>query len=303
MLFDDVHVVPGLSIDTDTFELDSAFDSHFGFDNSALTAPPSKPGVQALPASVNDMAIQSKQGSCPGSGTLPAPPETPLPLSPSTEYLAKMNFSFGGIHPSTFSFLQPAPVENCEEPLSPCSESALSQSSSAALLIVPQASADLSATDVVSEDAAAVDTPAPAAATQSGRKVSRKSPPKADKHAAPSARGRAGKRVGNKTETKAKELSNYLKVDGILPPDHRPARGRGRQSQLKQMTKEQIEAEAAARLEKNRLAARDCRKRRKFHLSELENKVAIHEARDLEQQQIIEKLRQEVADLRSQLGL
>jgi len=45
-----------------------------------------------------------------------------------------------------------------------------------------------------------------------------------------------------------------------------PARGRGRQMQLKRMSNEQIEAEAAARLERNRQAARECRQRRKEHV-------------------------------------
>jgi len=91
--------------------------------------------------------------------------------------------------------------------------------------------------------------------------------------------------------------------DGVLPPDHRPARGRGRQQQLKRMTKEQREAEAAARLEKNRVAARECRVRRKEHMSVLEDQVSEYEARDREQQQLIACLRAEVAALTAELAV
>lgn len=90
--------------------------------------------------------------------------------------------------------------------------------------------------------------------------------------------------------------------DGVLPPDHRPARGRGRQQQLMRMTKEQRDAEAAARLEKNRVAARECRIRRKEHLSVLEDQVNEYEARDFEQQQLIASLRAEVAALTAELA-
>lgn len=90
--------------------------------------------------------------------------------------------------------------------------------------------------------------------------------------------------------------------DGVLPLDHRPARGRGRQQQLKRMTQEQREAEAAARLEKNRVAARECRVRRKEHLSELQDQVSEYEARDLEQRQLIAQLNAEVAALRAEVA-
>jgi hypothetical protein len=65
---------------------------------------------------------------------------------------------------------------------------------------------------------------------------------------------------------------------GVLDPTHVPARGRGRQLQLAQMSTEQRAAEAKARLEKNRQAARGFRARRKGHIKILEDRVAGFEA-------------------------
>lgn len=86
-----------------------------------------------------------------------------------------------------------------------------------------------------------------------------------------------------------------LETHGILPPDHRPARGRGRQNQLARMTKEQIEAEAEARLEKNRQAARECRLRRKQHVELLESRVAQLERERRQQDKIIKQLQAKLA--------
>ena len=55
--------------------------------------------------------------------------------------------------------------------------------------------------------------------------------------------------------------------------NHKPARGRGREKQLKTMTIEQKDAEIQARLVKNRKAARDCRKRKKEYVCSLEEKI------------------------------
>ena len=51
-----------------------------------------------------------------------------------------------------------------------------------------------------------------------------------------------------------------------VEPKWKPARGRGRQKQLEQMTEAEKRTEAAWRLEKNRLAARDCRRAKKERL-------------------------------------
>lgn len=82
---------------------------------------------------------------------------------------------------------------------------------------------------------------------------------------------------------------------GLLPTDHRPARGRGRHLQLAAMSQEQIDAEDRARQEKNRLAARDCRLRRKNHVQTLEAKVKDLQKKDQESQKIIAKLKAKLA--------
>lgn len=86
---------------------------------------------------------------------------------------------------------------------------------------------------------------------------------------------------------------------GILPTNHRPARGRGRHIQLAAMTNQEIDAEDRARQEKNRLAARDCRLRRKGHLETLENKVAMLEKKDCDNLKTIAKLKAKLAKLTS----
>ena len=66
---------------------------------------------------------------------------------------------------------------------------------------------------------------------------------------------------------------NYDLNTSSLPVDHKPARGRGRSLQLSKMTKEQREEEQLLRLEKNRLAAKDCRLKKKRKLNEMEEKI------------------------------
>lgn len=88
----------------------------------------------------------------------------------------------------------------------------------------------------------------------------------------------------------------------ILPADHKPARGRGRQLQLATMTEAMKKAEAKERLEKNRQAAREFRVRRKEHVVELEQEISVFEARDQAQSQEISKLHAQVAKLQAQLA-
>lgn len=71
----------------------------------------------------------------------------------------------------------------------------------------------------------------------------------------------AGKR--QKTKTQAEDAK------------WKPARGRGRQKQLEKMTEEEKRAEAAWRLEKNRLAARDCRRAKKERLEHQEEQLEL----------------------------
>lgn len=84
-------------------------------------------------------------------------------------------------------------------------------------------------------------------------------------------------------------------TSGVLPKDHKPARGRGRHLQLQTMTKAQIEAESVARQEKNRLAARECRVRRKNHVYGLQDQVAALEKKQRQSQAVIAKLRAKIA--------
>ena len=74
-----------------------------------------------------------------------------------------------------------------------------------------------------------------------------------------------------------------------LPKNHKPARGRKRSIQLRQMTKEQIEEEKFIRLEKNRLAAKGCRSKKKKKLEKVNhqkkklNKILLnHKMRNLQ---------------------
>jgi len=94
----------------------------------------------------------------------------------------------------------------------------------------------------------------------------------------------------------AVSLAN-LDATGALPEDHKPARGRGRQIQLAKMTPEQKKAEAKARLEKNRQAARGFRARRKNHVFDLEQQIAAFEQRDQEQVAAIAELKLQIQQM------
>lgn len=93
-----------------------------------------------------------------------------------------------------------------------------------------------------------------------------------------------------------------LPEDGILPPDHMPARGRRRKIQLQQMTPEQIKAEAEARMEKNRRSARDCRRRKKNYIETLDKQLQAMATRDRKQQKLIATLESQVASLQRELA-
>jgi len=88
-----------------------------------------------------------------------------------------------------------------------------------------------------------------------------------------------------------------------LPPDHQPARGRGRAAQLASMTEAQIVAEAAIRAEKNRQAARECRLRRKDHVANLKTKASGLEKKYGAAMKTIKQLRARLAKLEQQEAL
>ena len=79
--------------------------------------------------------------------------------------------------------------------------------------------------------------------------------------------------VNFEDEEDSRYYSNLLNTSS-LPPDHKPARGRGRIIQLSKMTKEQRRDEKMIRLEKNRLAAKGCRIRKKKKMCEMEERIA-----------------------------
>lgn len=79
----------------------------------------------------------------------------------------------------------------------------------------------------------------------------------------------------------------------LLSEEHKPARGRGRPAQLSNMTQEQIEAEADARVEKSRQAARKSRARRKQQVDELHSLVESLKNNDTISRQRIQQLKQE----------
>lgn len=84
---------------------------------------------------------------------------------------------------------------------------------------------------------------------------------------------------------------------GILPADHKPARGRRRKHQLMAMTDEQIEAETEVRMEKNRQSARDCRVRKKQHIASLRAELNVILGYNSKQQAQIQKLTAQVQSL------
>lgn len=87
-----------------------------------------------------------------------------------------------------------------------------------------------------------------------------------------------------------------------LPANHKPARGRGRSKQLAKMSAAQRQAEKADRMEKNRVAAKEFRARRKNRVQALEQTVQEHEQRTRQQQQTIVQLQQQVELLKQQLS-
>jgi len=117
------------------------------------------------------------------------------------------------------------------------------------------------------------------------------------------AAAKAGKKVKKEVSTAAAAAvltASLAQLDrsGALPEDHKPARGRGRQLQLSKMSPAQRAAEAKARLEKNRQAAKGFRARRKGHINELEARVTEFEVREEQQQAAITSLHGEIKALK-----
>ena len=66
---------------------------------------------------------------------------------------------------------------------------------------------------------------------------------------------------------------DYVLNTSSLPVDHKRARGRGRSLQLSKMSEEQREEEKLLTLEKNRLAAKDSRIKKKRKLNEMQGRI------------------------------
>jgi hypothetical protein len=86
-----------------------------------------------------------------------------------------------------------------------------------------------------------------------------------------------------------------------LLPGHKIARGRGRRKQLEMMTEEEKEAEKAARMEKMRISARECRLRKKNNIATLETKLRAFEQKDKRNKATINRLRDEMRRLQENL--
>ena len=84
-----------------------------------------------------------------------------------------------------------------------------------------------------------------------------------------------------------KSLFEY-DIKGVLSKDYIPCRGRGRKKQLLNMSKLQIEAEKMAKLEKNRVAAKECRVRKKERINDLiEEKKQLEKIKIKQEQQLL----------------
>jgi len=103
----------------------------------------------------------------------------------------------------------------------------------------------------------------------------------------------AAKKTPARSAAKQKAKSRKALI-AVLPEDHRPARGRGRSKQLQTMTKDMVKAEAAVRAEKNRVAAKECRARKKGFIDDLKSQISEFELKD----KIAQK---EIAHLKSRL--
>jgi len=107
-----------------------------------------------------------------------------------------------------------------------------------------------------------------------------------------------------KTKTKHKSYINKsLNKPSVLKQGHKLARGRARIIQLRNMTKEEREEEHNTLLEKNRLAAIACRKRKKVYENNLHYKLLNFIDRDKEQQDTIKQLNIELQLLKTQTKL
>ena len=109
--------------------------------------------------------------------------------------------------------------------------------------------------------------------------------------------------IARRGARKRKREPNPSGDNQCLPPNHKIARGRARPKQLKGMTDEEKEAEFLARLEKNREAARLCRRNKKAQVEVLKGKVVSLGARDAKQKETIKELNSTIVRLQAKLAI
>ena len=100
---------------------------------------------------------------------------------------------------------------------------------------------------------------------------------------------------GERDKTKKKTFLP-LKEGSCLPHDHTIKRGRGRVRQLIEMTEREKQEENQARMEKNKLAARESRKRKKLKEESIDKKIIFYKKE-------IKKLKLENYDLKQMLKM
>eukprot|EP00040_Diaphanoeca_grandis_P016645 m.86181 g.86181 ORF g.86181 m.86181 type:complete len:361 (+) comp25940_c0_seq1:788-1870(+) len=120
---------------------------------------------------------------------------------------------------------------------------------------------------------------------------------KANTTASPARKKRVSTNSTSGNHRKRKNSRSNSISDSILPPDHKPARGRGRQKQLTRMSEAQKQQERILRAEKARLAAKDGRIRRKNATEKLELQVQLLVKKDTDSQKLIHSLRIRIQEL------
>ena len=92
-----------------------------------------------------------------------------------------------------------------------------------------------------------------------------------------------------RNQQSSEKYKQILENAGLV--DHKPARGRGRSIQLKSMTSKQKNAETNAKMQKNRVSARECRLRKKVYILNLESKVEELEKKNKELKKMLQKFK------------
>lgn len=87
-----------------------------------------------------------------------------------------------------------------------------------------------------------------------------------------------------------------------LRPGHKIARGRGRKKQLQKMSELEKKAETAARMEKMRISARECRLRKKHNIITLQMRIEKFAKQEKVQLKQIRSLERDITILEVQIA-